>query len=325
MRVTGQHHQFLAQLGCGGQHDFALHGVAVPCVQVVAQLGVELGVQQSLLCIGEQRGGLGGGAFGGQVVGDGFLPGGQGIGAGVVGVEVRQDADRKLHARHQHLLAQHLPGGFGGRQLALQPLQLGAAHDGAAGGGQRGLRGGSGGWVEQLGKLHLFVAPDHTGVEHMQRSQTAEIEAAVDLHQIAGIGRTHGHPFVPGLDGCGAAGRKAAFSGGGVVFGTVFVGVVGHLVVVPHGNQRQAGAENLAVWVRAVLGVAFAVIGQVQALVGGFHHAAQCLGIGAGIAAGTVLVNEVTQVHGKLCARLGRFGIHIEVARRVVGATEHSQ
>ena len=156
----------------------------------------------------------------------------------------------------------------------------------------------------------------------MQRQQVAEGEAAVDDVRLR---VACGHPLVVRLQCHGLARGEAAF-GGLVVFRAVHPGVVGDLVVVPHGDHGRGGVQRLQVGIGPVLGMARAVVGQAQDLVGRLGQAAQRRRVARGVAALAVFVEVVAQVHGGVqVAAPGGIGVHVEVAGRVVGAREHGQ
>ena len=314
MRVARQHHQVFAQAARGGQHGFARGLVAVPGVQVVGDGGLR---QDGLL--GRREAGRVGARAGHQC---GVLAH-RNARAGLDGFH--QDRRRNVHAPHQHLLAQHLPGGGGCGHLLLQPLRLRAAQQLAAGiahsGGEAGCVKAGGG--EELGVVQLLVARDYAGVEHVQGHEVAERKAAVDQIRLRVAG---GHPLVVRLQGRCLAGAEAAFGGGLVVVCTVAPSVVGDFVVVPHGDHGGGGVQGLQVGVALVLGVALAVVGQAEDLLGGRGQAAQCPGVGRCVAALAVFVDVVAQVHGGVqVAALGGMGVHVEVTGGVIGAREHRQ
>ena len=120
--VAGEGDQSLAQ-GQGGLQDrLPLCAVTVPGVEVVGDLA-GFG-EEGLLGGGE----AGESSAGGELLQRRCVLVEQG---GIAGVE--QQFRRNGHALHQHLLAEHLPGGGGGGHLLLQPGQLGGADHAAAG------------------------------------------------------------------------------------------------------------------------------------------------------------------------------------------------
>ena len=324
--VTGQHHQLLAHRVGGLQQGFALGRITIPGIHVVTEAGVLDGTEQRLL--GRRQGGR-------VLSGDGlrleeFLDGLQGAllggdGIGIVLAEAGQDAGGKGHPRHQDLLSEHLPGSLRLGQLLQQPVALPGAQHAA----YRVVQGGHGRHGRHrflhAGQVDLALAPRHPGFEHVQGQQATEVEAAIALAQIARVRHANRHPFVPGLQGGVAPGHEGARCGIVVVRGTGFPEIVGDLVVVPDGDHRHGGRHQLAVRVRAVLGIARPVVVQGRAFPAGLHHAAQGFGIGTGVAARSVLVDEIAEVQCVLGVTAGGFTVGMEMAGRIVRAAQDSQ
>ncbi len=106
--------------------------------------------------------------------------------------------------------------------------------------------------------------------------------------------------------------------------GAVAPGVVGGLVVVLHGDHRQAAVKLSKVGIGAVAGVALAVFGEVHDLAGRGEvaqggHAGLCIGPGE-----RGFVDVVAGVDGKVdVVARGGMGVGVEPARCSVGAGEH--
>ncbi len=236
---------------------------------------------------------------------------------------------RQQHARHQHLLAQDLPGGRRLAHLVAQPGSLLRAHQLA-----RRVRhvGSEGSAVEAAvradiaGQGQLLVATDHARVEHVQRNQVAEIERAIDLVRLRRVRHADRHPLVIRLDRHLAPRRPQAFRGRVVVLGAAAPGVVGQFMVIPDGDEGHARMHRLQVGVGAVLLEADPVIGQRDDLGGRLRHAPQGARVLRGIAAGGVFVDVVAQVQADIdIVEPGGIGVHVEVAGRVVRAAEHGK
>lgn len=211
--------------------------------------------------------------------------------------------------RDHHRGADQAPGGVGRREARLQPVELGAAGEGAA------------------GVVHVAVAErdllraEGAQVEQRQVGQLAEAQPAVGG---ALDRRADRHPLEVRLLGGGLPVGPGALRALGVVLRAPGPGVVGELVVVPHGDDRGGGVQRLEVRVGLVTGVPDAVVGEGDDLVGGGVRADD-RAPGA-VVAGRVLVDVVAQVQPGVQVAAGReMAVPREVPGLPVGAGDHPE
>ena len=170
--------------------------------------------------------------------------------------------------------------------------------------------------------LNLLITSVQARVQHEEFGKVAVSDAAVQDGCVACW-----QPLVAGLFGDGFAGLPRAFAGL-VVLGTVGVGVIGRLVIVPHMQHRHLLMQATQVGIKTVLRVARAVINKLDKLLIGIVHASEAL---ADLSAerrriGIVFVDVVAQVqYGIQIVTVGDLAIGIEVAGRVVAARDDGE
>mmetsp|Transcript_10044 Transcript_10044/g.40916 ORF Transcript_10044/g.40916 Transcript_10044/m.40916 type:complete len:571 (+) Transcript_10044:803-2515(+) len=225
----------------------------------------------------------------------------------------------RLELGEHHALAEQLPARRRGAQAVDQPGLFGVAQQRAAGVAVAGVGRRKTGAEDRVvhRRRELFGAGVDALFQHQQVGEVAVGEAAVVVTPVVHVDRAHRHPLVIGLQGRGDAGVPVAFGGRLVVLGAALPAVVGGFVVVPDRDQRMLAVHGLGVGVALVLGVALAVVGQRDDLVGrlGRAHIA--------VLAGAVFVDVVAQVHDQVEVGPRRDApVGIEIAVGVVGAAD---
>ena len=195
------------------------------------------------------------------------------------------DGERRDH----HRVADQPPGGVGGLQPGLQPVELGAA-------GDRTVR-----VVDRTARRGRLLGAEGAQVQQGQVGELAEAQPAVGG---ARDRRADRHPLEVGLLGGRLAVRPGALGALGVVVRAAGPGVVGELVVVPDRDDRRLVVQGLQIRVGLVLAVPGAVVGERDDLVGGRVRADDRA---AGrVLAGLVLVDVVAEVQPGVQVATGR-------------------
>ena len=113
----------------------------------------------------------------------------------------------------------------------------------------------------------------------MDLGQVAEPDRAKEPGGVGGVGATGGQPLPARLEGRVASCLPGTVRARVVGVGAARPGAVGELVVIDRRDHRQRRVQALHVGVRAILGVATAIVRQRPALAVGIEWAAD---VGAG-------------------------------------------
>ena len=173
----------------------------------------------------------------------------------------------------------------------------------------------------------LLITTFDAGIEHVQREQIAKVKAAVNLEQIGAVRRADRHPFVINLGRNIFACGPVALRQWVVVFCAADVGIVGKFMVIPNRDPGHLGMQGLQHRIRAVQGVACAVVVQADHVVGRDGDATERHGIGVAelLRVRAVFIQVVAQMDGVLRVGFGGGVIGIEKAFRIERAGEHSE
>ena len=300
--VAGQRDQVLALVARQAQHGLARGRIAIPGVEVVGRLGLG---DQGLLAVAARhlRGRL----------------------RQQVGAE-RLGRDGARHAQRHRPCASSAPAGRAPARCAAEAAMRPASQSTCAAPSSWRV-GDAASPARYSSSVELLVAADQPRVEHVQRRQGAEVEGAIDVQRVGGVGQPRGQPFVIGLHGGGAARGESAFGGLVVVAGAAGPGVVGQVVIVPDRDHRQAGMHRPQVRVGAVLRVALPVVLQREDFVGRAttRDRARWPAARHSPAGRTRRCSRPGAAPASMSVRCGDLGIDVEIAGREVGARHHRQ